>query len=116
MRMFKFFCGSNIGSVLDTTIPTMFLSNSAYYYNAFSITPSTRYLMSQNIYSASSRSFSLNSSEVTSLSTDTAAGTSTTLVVGGEATVFFDGTIHEIITFNGYLTIAQRQQVEYYLS
>ncbi len=116
MRMFKFFGGSNIGSVLDTTIPAMFLSNSAYFYNAFSITPSKRYVMSQNVYSASSRGFSLNFSETTSLSTDTAAGSSSTLVVGGESTVYYDGIVHEIITFDGYITTSQRQQVEGYLA
>ncbi len=115
MRMFKFFGGSNIGSVLDTTVPTMFLASSAYY-TTFSITASNKYITSQNVYSASSRGFSSNFSETTSLTTDAAASSLTLLFVGGEPTVYYDGILHEIITFDGYITAEQRQLIEGYLS
>jgi hypothetical protein len=37
-------------------------------------------------------------------------------VVGGESTVYYDGIVHEIITFDGYITTSQRQQIEGYLA
>jgi hypothetical protein len=116
MRLLKVFGNTNVGSVLDTTIPSMFLPTAAFFYNAFSITSSVRYAQSQNIYSSSARGFSLNFSEVTNLTQDGAGSSQSLLFVGGEATVYFDGIIHEIVVINGFLTVSQRQQMEGYLA
>jgi hypothetical protein len=54
-----------------------------------------------------------NSFSSTPASTNSAQ---TKLIVGGESTVYFTGTIQEIILYDAFLTVSQRQQVEGYLA
>lgn len=116
-RIFSVFGNTPVGAVIDTTFPSPFLSDGTSYYSSPTITSNVRSVLSTNIYSSSSRGVSFNFTENTNLtSSGSGQGNTTRLLIGGESTVYYNGTIHEILAFSGYLTTLQRQAIEGYLA
>lgn len=112
-----FYSGQKIGIATDTTFNSTYSStiggdggvsysaNITYIYGANTYASSPFISHSENtVETQYSPTYSLNASGQTQL------------LVGGQSTVYFTGTIKEVILYDAFLTIAQRQQVEGYLA
>jgi hypothetical protein len=102
----------------DTTYITAGTTSLNNYQGPISYSANTTYLISQVGYSAGSISWAINGTESLSwgnVGAGSASG-STSILVGGQSTVYFTGYIMEILMYDSYFTSSQRQQVEGYLA
>jgi len=116
-RMFMYvYNGQKIGYTADTTYNSVF-SGTVGGDGPVSYSANTTYLYGGNTYSSSPFiSHSENGVETQYPSTYTVnASTQTQLLVGGQSTVYFTGTIKEVILYDAFITASQRQSVENYL-
>jgi len=114
-RVFVYsYSGQNRYVSTDTTFNSM-STNASQGYGPVSYSPNTTYIYSANTYTGSSISHSENGVE-SSYQLEPATVSSTKLIVGGESTVYFTGTICEIILYDAFFTTSQRQKVEGYLA
>jgi hypothetical protein len=114
-RVFVYsYSGQNRYVATDTTFNSI-STNASQGYGPVSYSPNTTYIYSANTYTGSSISHSENGVE-SSYQLESATISSTKLIVGGESSVYFTGTIYEIILYDAFFTTSQRQQVEGYLA
>ena len=116
-RMFMYvYNGQKIGYTADTTYNSVY-SSTVGGDGPVSYSANTTYLYGGNTYSSSPFiSHSENGVETQYPSTYTVnASTQTLLIVGGQSTVYFTGTIKEVILYDAFITASQRQSVENYL-
>jgi len=117
-RVFVYvYTGQNIGLATDTTYNSVYSSTIAGD-GPVTYSANTTYIYGVNTYASSPFiTHSENGTETQYPSTySTNTSTQTQLLVGGQSTVYFTGTIKEVILYDAFLTTAQRQQVEGYLA
>ena len=117
-RVFMYvYTGQNIGYVADTTFNTTY-SSTIGGDGGVSYLANTTYIYGGNTYSTSPIISHSENAVETQYSPTYSVNTSgqTQLLVGGQSTVYFTGTIKEVILYDAFLTISQRQQIESYLA
>ena len=117
-RVFVYlYSGQKIGIATDTTYNSTF-SSTIGGDGGVSYSTNTTYIYGGNTYAGSpfiSHSENVIETQYSPTYSVSASG-QTVIIVGGQSTVYFTGTIKEVILYDAFLTISQRQQVEGYLA
>ena len=117
-RVFMYvYTGQKIGYVADTNFNTTY-SGTIGGDGGVSYLANTTYIYGGNTYADSPFISHSENTVETQYSSTYSVNTSgqTQLLVGGQSTVYFTGTIKEVILYDAFITSAQRQKVEGYLA
>ena len=117
-RVFMYvYTGQKIGYVADTNFNTTY-SGTIGGDGGVSYLANTTYIYGGNTYANSPFISHSENTVETQYSSTYSVNTSgqTQLLVGGQSTVYFTGTIKEVILYDAFITSAQRQKVEGYLA
>ena len=112
------YLGNNTLWTFDTTNIQVNTPSFTKELNGLSYSANQTYVVSGVSYSSSSVSYAVNGTESFTWSTTLAPAPAfqTALLLGGQSTVYFTGTIMEVIMYDAFFTNLQRQQVEGYLA
>ena len=107
-----------IGGYLDTTYMYLnYSSSEGYYYGPINYSANETYLYSVNTDTFPTLSYTFNGSNSSAwTASETGAFSNTALKVGAQGGLNFNGSIKEVLYYDTFMTTAQRQKIEGYLS
>ena len=106
------------GGYLDTTYMYLnYSSSEGYYYGPINYSANETYLYSVNTDTFPTLSYTFNGSNSSAwTASETGAFSNTALKVGAQGGLNFNGSIKEVLYYDTFMTTAQRQKIEGYLS